>query len=151
MTSKQANLGKTVDGLLESLPSVWGRIRSNLRVAAIEGFDITLDQFHVLRHIRQGYDSVKDLAEKKRISRPAVSQAVEILAQKGLVTRAQESEDRRCVRLELTARAKEVLDANYEENRAWMRERMGSLTEAELLTIREAMRILRETFTPEED
>jgi len=45
-------LQQTVDEVIETLPGVWGRIRSNLRAAAIENFGITLEQFHVLRHIR---------------------------------------------------------------------------------------------------
>ena len=142
-------LQQTVDCLLETLPPVWDRIRSNLRAAATRKFNITLEQFHVLRHIRRGYQSVSDLAEQKQISRPAVSQAVEALVAKGLVTRRQESEDRRCVLLELTPQAREVLDANYEENRIWMEARMASLTPAELASIRAAMDILKRSFAPE--
>jgi DNA-binding MarR family transcriptional regulator len=58
-------------------------------------FGITMEQFHILRHIRRGYRSVKDLAEKKQINRSAVSQAIDALVSKGLVTRIQESGDRR--------------------------------------------------------
>jgi DNA-binding MarR family transcriptional regulator len=139
-----------VDCLLESLPPVWDRIRANLRSAAIEKFGITLEQFHVLRHIRRGYASVSELADKKRISRPAVSQAVEALVAKGLVARSHASGDRRCVSLELTPRASEVLDANFQENRAWMRGVMAPLSREELDCLGKAMGILRETFLPGE-
>ena len=100
MNDTRPSLQQTVDRLLETLPPVWDRIRSNLRSAATEKFGITLEQFHVLRHIRRGFQSVGDLAARKQISRSAVSQSVEVLVAKGLVTRRQESEDRRCVLLE---------------------------------------------------
>jgi DNA-binding MarR family transcriptional regulator len=150
MDTSASSLRSAVDSVLETLPPVWDRIRSNLRAAATSQFDITLEQFHVLRHIRHGYQSVADLAEKKQISRSAVSQAVDVLVQKGLVTRKQESDDRRCVLLELTALASEALDANFQKNRAWMEGKMASLEGAELKSVIEAMEILRQTFTPGE-
>jgi DNA-binding MarR family transcriptional regulator len=150
MSPSAPSLLPTVDSLLETMPPVWDRIRSNLRAAATEKFNITLDQFHVLRHIRCGCRSVSELAEKKRISRPAVSQAVEALVVKGLVTRAQEGGDRRCISLELTPRAVKVLDANFQENRVWMKGEMASLTKEELDCLVKAMGILRKTFLPSE-
>jgi DNA-binding MarR family transcriptional regulator len=149
MKAPEPLLRETVDKLLETLPPVWDRIRSNLRSAATEGFGISLEQFHVLRHIRSGYRSVGELADKKQISRSAVSQAVEVLVSKGLVTRHAESDDRRCVRLELTAQAGEALDANFEENRAWMEGEMSRLTSEELESIRAAMGALKGTFAPD--
>jgi DNA-binding MarR family transcriptional regulator len=149
MNAPEPFLMATVDGLLETLPSAWDRIRSNLRAAAIEKFGISLEQFHVLRYIRGGCHSVSELAERKKISRPAASQALEALVAKGLVTRTQESGDRRCVYLELTTRASEVLDANFKANRDWMRVQMASLSEDELKAIQKAMGILKKTFSPE--
>jgi DNA-binding MarR family transcriptional regulator len=150
MNTDTSTLGQAVDSVLETLPPVWDRIRTNLRAAGTSKFGITLDQFHTLRFIRHGYCSVKDLAQKRQISRPAISQVVDALVKKGLVTRLQESEDRRCVHLALTPNTSEVLDANYEDNRLWMREKMASLTREELVTIQEAMKTLRDTFAPEE-
>jgi len=149
MSSKDVELQSTVDCVFETLPPVWDRIRYNLRVAATGKFGITLEQFHVLRHIRKGCQSVRDLAEKRQVSPAAISQGVENLVRKGLVTRRQEGEDRRCVLLELTPYASEVLDANYEENRAWMRGRMASLTMAELGEVRRAMATLKAVFAPD--
>jgi DNA-binding MarR family transcriptional regulator len=148
MNTSESLLSQTVDSVLETLPAAWDRIRSNLRAAATGKFDITLEQFHVLRHIRQGWSTVGDLAEKKQISRSAVSQAVDVLVAKGLVTRCQESDDRRFVRLELTPHASEVMDANFAENRIWMKEKMTTLTVDELNTIRQAMAVLKNTFAP---
>jgi DNA-binding MarR family transcriptional regulator len=150
MGTVDISLTHAVDAVLETLPPVWDRIRSNLRAAATSKFGITLEQFHVLRHIRKGYQSVGDLAEKRQVSRSAVSQAVEVLVEKGLVTRRQESDDRRCVLLELTPHAGKVMDANARENRAWMEEKMASLTPEDLRKILKVMAVLKKTFTPEE-
>jgi DNA-binding MarR family transcriptional regulator len=149
MSPQETSLSQTVDSLLETLPPVWDRIRSNLRSAATSRFGITLEQFHALRHIRRGFASVGELAEKKQTSRSAVSQAVEALVSKGLVTRTQESADRRCVKLALTPHAVQVLDANYEENRVWMRAEMAALGPEELACVRRAMDILKRAFAPE--
>jgi len=148
MSQNDSSLSQTVDLVLETLPPVWDRIRSNLRAAATGRFGISLDQFHILRHIRKGFQSVGDLAEKRQVSRPAISQAVHALVVKELVTARQESGDRRRVRLELTAYAREVLDANFASNRSWMEEKMAALSAAELATVQAAMRILSATFTP---
>lgn len=139
---------QAVDEVMNTLPGVWDRIRSNLRAAATSNFGITLEQFHVLRHIRKGYTSVAMLAEKRQISRPAVSQAVDMLVRKGLVTRQTNPDDRRAIRLELTPYAREVLDANFEKNLVWMKDQMKSLTPDELDQVMQAMEILRKTFNP---
>jgi len=151
MKTPDPSLQLTVDSMLETLPPVWDRISYNLRTAAMGQFGISLAQFHVLRHIRHGCRSVGELAEKKQISPSAVSQAVEALVVKGLVTRVQESGDRRCVRLELTPRASDALDANFRENHIWMEGKMALLTPADLESIRKSMGILRKTFCPEEN
>ena len=141
------SLESTVDSVLETIPPVWDRIRSNLRAAATQGFGISLEQFHILRHIRMGYCHVGDLADKKQISRSAVSQAVDVLVAKDLVTRSREKGDRRLVRLELTPYAGSVLDANFRENRDWVRKKMDFLSPGELETIRNAMETLKKVFT----
>ncbi len=150
MDQTESLLQKTVDGVLETLPPVWDRIRSNLRQAATVKLGITLEQFHALRHIRWGYRYVGDLAEKRQISRSAVSQAVDALVAKGLVTREKESGDRRLVRLDLTPYASEVMDANFAENRAWMKSTMAALEPVDLEIVHRAMEILKTTFAPGE-
>ena len=148
MNKEPSRLLSTVDDLLDALPPIWDRIRSHLRVSGIERFDITLEQFRALRHIRRGYRSVGEIAEKRQVSRSAVSQAVEALVSKGLVTRTQESEDRRCVLLTLTPRASEAMDANWEQDRSWVADRMSGLSVEDLECVGKAMGILRSAFVP---
>lgn len=150
MQASDEQLKQAVEKVMDALPSVWGRIRANLRAAAISNFNITLDQFHVLRYIRNGYTTVADLAEKKQVSRPAISQAVSVLVRKGLVTRQTDPQDRRAAHLELTPSASQAMNDNYGHNRDWMKEKMKTLSPDELDCILQAMEILRTTFIPEE-
>jgi len=146
-----AKLEATVDAVLETLPPAWDRIRSNIRAGATLAFGISLEQFHALRHIRRGFRTVKDLAERRQISRAAASQAVEALVRKRLVTRTPSDEDRRSAILELTQDAARTLDANLEATRAWMRGRMAALGGDELEALGAAMELLARTFAPDGD
>lgn len=121
------------------MPPLWGLIRSHIREVATANFDITVEQFHVLRYVRRGPGSMSELAAAKNISRPAVSQAADALERKGYVRRVERSDDRRYVELELTRAGNDLLDAVFDETRAWMRERMKSLSEHELEAIKSAM------------
>ncbi len=119
---------QAIDRFWETVPPLWNSIRSHIRTTATANFDISVEQFHVLRYVRRGTDSVSELATAKNISRPAISQAVEVLVKKGLLTRVPSKEDRRCVELVLTAAGNHLLDTVFKETRDWMKERMGDWT-----------------------
>jgi DNA-binding MarR family transcriptional regulator len=147
---KETQLQEAVDEVINTLPGVLNNIRAKLRFAATSNFGITLEQFHILRHIRKGYASVADLAEVKQISRPAVSQAVQSLVEKGLVTRMSDVDDRRSARLTLTPYAEKVLDANYDSTREWMKGKMQTISSDEAEQVICAMEILKKLFNSEE-
>ena len=113
----------------------------NIRGIAADRFGITVEQFHILRHIRKGCGSVSELAEAKGISRPAISQV-----EKGLVTRHQNAEDRRFVQLELTEKGSELLSAIFRENQAWMQEKLSILTPEQMTLLIAALDVLRSAF-----
>lgn len=139
-------LQRAIDRFWESVPPTWNRIRANVRGIAAEKFGITLEQFHILRHIRKGSGSVSELAEAKGISRPAISQALDVLVSKGLVTRRQQAGDRRFVQLELTENGEELLSAIFRENRTWMEEKLSILTPEEMTGVVKALDALRSAF-----
>ena len=139
-------LKQTIDRFWESFPSTWNRIRTNVRGIAVEKFGITVDQFHILRNIRKGHGSVSELAEAKGISRPAISQAVDLLVGKRLITRRQNAEDRRFVQLELTDEGSELLSAIFRENRIWMEQKLSSLTPDQMTQIIAALDVLKSAF-----
>ena len=86
---------------------------------------------------------MSELATAKNISRPAISQAVDVLVKKGLLTRIHSTQDRRCVELALTDSGNALLDTVFKETRGWMKERMSALTVDELETIARAMEALK--------
>lgn len=146
MTPAQSLLDQTIDRFWETVPPLWGTIRSHIRATATGSFDITVEQFHVLRYVRRGMASISDLATAKNISRPAISQAVEVLVKKGLVTRVQSTQDRRFVELALTDAGNALFDAVINETRGWMRERLNVLSPGELETVIQAMDVLKKVL-----
>src|SRR5574340_729475 len=134
---------QAIDRFWEAVPPLWGLIRLHIRSVATAQFDITVEQFHVLRYVRHGPGSMSELAAAKNISRPAISQAADALVLKGYVKRVGRTDDRRYVELELTAAGNELLDAVFNETRAWMRNLMQVLTPAELESIVTAMPALK--------
>jgi DNA-binding MarR family transcriptional regulator len=142
----EETLQLAIDRFWETIPPIWGHIRRNLAEIAAENFEISVEQFHILRHIRKGLGSVSELAEVKQISRPAISQAVDILVDKGLVSRQQDPNDRRYVHLVLTPAGNELLNALFKKNRAWMAEKMAGLSDEQLIAITAALNTLKSAF-----
>jgi DNA-binding MarR family transcriptional regulator len=141
---------KAIDRFWETVPSLWNLVRNNVRSIAAEKFDISVEQFHILRHIRKGICSVSDLAKTRQISRPAVSQAVEALVEKGLVSRQPVADDRRFVKLLLTPTGDDLLNKIFQQNRVWMEEKMIELDDVELTRILDALDTLKNIFTHNE-
>jgi DNA-binding MarR family transcriptional regulator len=143
MTTSERLRDQTIDRFWETVPPVWNFVRTHIRGTATGKFEITVEQFHVLRYVRRGPNSMSELATAKNISRPAISQAVDVLVKKGLLTRIPSKTDRRVVELALTEEGNALLDTVFKENREWMKERMKALTTEELETIGEAMVALK--------
>ena len=137
---------QAIDQFWETVPTVWNLIRSHLRTIAVEQFDISVGQFHVMRHIRKGLTSIRDIAEARQISRPAISQEVDMLVEKGLITRHQEADDRRFVHLALTAEGENLLNRLFTLNRVWMMEKMALLTTDDLNQITLGLMLLESAF-----
>ena len=128
-----------LDRFWETVPPLWGQVRAHLRAAATQKFRISIEQFQILRLIRSGRGSVSELATAKNISRPAISQSVDALANKGLLTRTQDAQDRRHVQLALTESGNTLLDAVFDDTRSWMRIKLASFSQSELENVIRAM------------
>ena len=129
-----------------TIPPVWNQIKGNVRSIAEENYSISVGQFHILRHIRKGLTSVSELAQVKQISRSAISQAVDVLVERGLICRRQNARDRRNIPLELTESGDRLLDTIMEKNRAWMKSQMAAMSVQDLETLTSAMEILNKAF-----
>jgi DNA-binding MarR family transcriptional regulator len=145
-TTEQQILHQTIDRFWEIFPPVWNSIKGNVRGLAAEQYEISVDQFQALRMIRRGLGSVSELAEVKQISRSAVSQAIDVLFEKGLIARNQDASDRRFIHLALTPKGDEMLNTLFRQNRAWMEERLAAFNEEDLQAIIHGMELLKTAF-----
>lgn len=137
---------QAIERIWEALPPAWYQIRANVRAIASERFHISVQQFRVLRHIGHGTRSVSELASASQTSRPAISQCVDGLVEKGLITRRQSAQDRRRVELEVTQKGADVLAAIFEENHRWMAQRLARLSSEETECIIAGMQALGRAF-----
>ncbi len=141
--TKEETLHIAVETFWRTFPPFWNTIRAHIRDSAVNQFGITVEQFHILRNIRNGLGSVRELAEAKHISRPAVSQAVDGMVDKGWVVRRQNPDDRRCVHLELSEDGAALLEAVFGDTRRWMMEKMSQLSSQELLELQRGMETIQ--------
>ncbi len=142
----EATPQKLIDQFWETIPSTWNKVRSHLHGVAMEKFEVTQEQWHILRHIHKGINSVSELAQVKLITRSAMSQSVEVLVEKGLVERRQNAQDRRFVLLYLTEKGDELVSTILQLNREWMMEKMTALTTEEIQTMIWGMQLLKGVF-----
>jgi DNA-binding MarR family transcriptional regulator len=142
-THSSENLKNAVDGFWETYPPLWRMIQAHIREVAVEQFNIPVEQFHILRHIRQGQNSVSALAEAKNISRPAISQTVDLLVTRGLIIRSIEPQDRRHVKLDLTAEGNALMEAIFGDTRRWMMKTFAPLSTKEIEALTRSMESLK--------
>jgi DNA-binding MarR family transcriptional regulator len=135
-----------IERFWETVPPVWHLVRNHIHTTAIQNYDISVEQFHVLRHIGKGIDSVSELAAVKHISRPAISQAVNGLVDKGLVARSQEAQDRRYVHLKLTETGQMLLSQIFSATKEWMSGQLSALSEHEMSNIIDALGVLKDAM-----
>ena len=136
-----------IDKFWESVPPAWRQTRSQIRRIAVEKFQMSEEQFQVLRRIRRGSASVTALAETGQTSRSAVSKAVEALVRRGLVVRSQDPLDRRNLPLALTDEGQRVMETIFTEAEVWLDARFACLTAEETESILQGMEILQKVFS----
>ncbi len=139
-------LDQAAERFWEAVPTVWDRVRDNLRGTATSQLNITVGQFHILRYVRYGNHTVGQLANARQISRSAVSQSVELLVEKGYIRRQERIGDRRYVRLELTDKGAKLLNTAYAENRKWIMNKLSTLTTEELNCMLKGLEPMKKAF-----
>jgi DNA-binding MarR family transcriptional regulator len=143
-----------LDGLVksfwETFPPIWHATRSLTHQTATEEFGITAAQFHTLRRIKEGKSSVSALAECMHLSRPNISRSVDELVNASLVTREQDTADRRSIGLSLTPQGEELIDNLLRSIGSKMKSRFSQLDRKEITNIQMALSALRYIFTKQE-
>jgi len=136
-----------IDKFWESIPAVWRQTRIQIRHIAFEKFQMSVEQFQVLRRIRRGSTSVSALAEASQTGLPAVSKAVESLVKRGLVARSSDPLDRRKVPLALTDEGQRVLQVIFGEAEAWLALHFERLDASEIEAIMKGFDALHKAFS----
>jgi DNA-binding MarR family transcriptional regulator len=85
--------------------------------------ELTLSQYRLLAMIADGAERASQIAGRLSLTKPTVSATIDTLVERGLVTRTTADDDRRALRLQITAEGRDVVGA---AERA-MRERLDDL------------------------
>jgi DNA-binding MarR family transcriptional regulator len=132
--------------LLEALPAVMWFIRRHMRRHRAKG--LSVPQFRVLVLLRQYPAATLSLvAEQLGSTMPTASRIVTGLVGRGLIARKGCRDDRRQIRLELTAKGNAVLDFALEATRAVVAEKLSGLDAEQRVVLGRAMEILSRIFT----
>lgn len=135
-----------IDAFWETVPPLWHIVHAHTNKVAAEHFGITADQFHILRRIHMGHCTVSELADAKRISKAATSRAVDLLVNKGLISRHTDADDRRRVQLELTDEGEELLGKLFQRSRTWMVEQLIQMDEERINAIIQGLTAMKQAF-----
>jgi DNA-binding MarR family transcriptional regulator len=134
-------LGELAELLLRTTPQTAVMIRRTVR-----GFtraERTLLQFRVLHRLWDGPCTTGELAGVNGASAAAVSKVVALLVEDGLVARRHDPRDRRYVRLSLTPRGRDHVDAMLRAARQGIARRLRALAADERATLRAGLEVLR--------
>lgn len=108
---------------------------------------ITLPQLWTLEYLsREGLGPMNQVASFLSVSRPAATGLIDRLIVQGLVRRQADDQDRRVVRVGITAKGKRVLETIWEQKRRMLMEVFGQISPSDraqyLTTLERVVRIL---------
>ncbi len=131
--------------LLDLIPLAMQAIRTHIRSHAVP--DLSVPQFRVLGYLqRHPGASLSDAASHVGLGKPAMSAQVDILVQRGLLTRLASEHDRRRLTLALSRHGL----ARFERARAraltLLEQRLSTLGGTQRGVVTKALRILRPLF-----
>jgi len=109
-------------------------IEKKARAMLIARFDTTLPRFDVMAALDREPDglTMSGLSGHLLVSNGNVTAIVARLAEDGLVARAQDKEDRRVLRVRLTAKGRREFRTAAEAHEAWIEQLLGGLDDHEI-------------------
>ncbi len=131
--------------LMDTALKIMQAIRVEMRRG--RGSDISIPQFRSLAFIQRNPDSsLSSLAEHLGLKLPSVSKLVNGLVKQKLVIRQESTTDRRRLTLVLTQVGASIVNSARAVAQASLANKLESLSENELETIYQAMKLLRPIF-----
>lgn len=117
------------------------RISRRVRFESADG--TAPHQFSVLVRLAEKPRTAGELADIERVSAPSMTRTVGGLVDRGLVSRASDPADGRCVILSLTEAGAAAVEQIRAARNEWMAARVAELDEADREVLRRAARILQ--------
>jgi MarR family transcriptional regulator for hemolysin len=128
--------------LLETVPTIMQDIKTQMRSHRTP--DLTIPQFRTLVYAdRNPGTSLSDLADHLGLTLPSTSKLVDELLKRGLIVREEHPRDRRRLKLSLTNRGIEILDASQTATLAYFAQKLANTTAADRASIIQAMNTMR--------
>lgn len=98
----------------------------------VERLGLSMPQVKALGLLEEGGAlTIKAMSDRLGLSEPAVSRGVETLVRRGLASRADDPDDRRCKRVSLTAKGRRTFESVSDVRTAGFRAFVESLEDAE--------------------
>jgi DNA-binding MarR family transcriptional regulator len=144
-----ADTDKDVIGreMLKVIPQVMGVIRAEMRKRRRS--DLSVMQFRAMVYLDLDPGaSLSAVAEYLGLTLPTVSQMIDGMVEKGLVTRQESTIDRRRIRLSLTDQGRDVLEKSFSGTQAYLGEIISQLEVQELATLYQVLQLLDSLFSP---
>lgn len=113
------------------------------RLHFAKALGLSMPQFGILMQLHhRGNCGVSDISDRFDITNAAASQLVDKLVQSKLIQREEDPHDRRAKLLNLTDKAKELIQQNIEQRYRWVDQLVQKLTAEERAKVMEALNIM---------
>jgi DNA-binding MarR family transcriptional regulator len=140
-----ADVSEAARKMLEVIPAVMSTIRSEMR--SRRRSDLSVMQFRTLVYLNlYPGTSLSALAEYLGLTLPTVSQMINGLVEKGVVSRMDSSTDRRRVMLSLTEPGKALLDRSLIGTQARLAEILLNMGAEDIRAVQRVMQLFGELF-----
>jgi DNA-binding MarR family transcriptional regulator len=131
--------------LLEVVPMVMKEIRSQMRSQGAT--DLTVPQFRTLAFVNRNQGSpLCNVADHMGLTPPSASALVDGLIKRGMMTREDQPDNRRRVRLVVTSRGRAILETSRRGTMAYLAEKLSNVSADNRELIVKAMQALRSVF-----
>lgn len=134
------------EDLLFTIPRLAHCFRPHGTFPLENGGHLSIGQGRLLMLIACGTQSVSELAEQGHVSPPTISRKLDLLVDKGLVSRRRDPEDRRSVLLDVTEQGRHTLEGMRDYVNQRLSGYLDGLTDGELEQIQQSLTLLRKAF-----
>jgi DNA-binding MarR family transcriptional regulator len=143
-------LSRVALDLLSVPPLIFRLLRQKLVRNSLAGVDadINLPHFEIMRVLKEeGTLHIAEIGERLHIAKAQMTHLIDKLVGLGLVEREMDAADRRTLNIALTARGHQLMEEHGANLVNAVREYMSSLSDAEIETLAESLRNLRDILS----